>query len=70
MSYTHSSNQPGQRVCVEDISDHAIGFALEEATFGTAGNDTASILATVLQQGQAFANLLRDVHRWIMREQT
>lgn len=69
VSHPHSANQPRQRTRIKDVADHAIGLALEEATFGTAGDDTTGILASVLEQREAFANLLRNIHRWIMGEE-
>jgi hypothetical protein len=45
----HPSNQPANRIAVEDVADHAICFALVEAPFGTAGDDSTCILAAVLQ---------------------
>ena len=69
MAHTHASDQPRERVCVKDIANHAIGLALEEATLGTTGNDTAGILAAVLEERKTLADLVRDVDRGVMGEQ-
>lgn len=69
MTHTHASDQPRERVCIKDVADHAIGLALEETTLGTASDNTAGILAAMLEERKALANLVSDVDRGVMGEQ-
>lgn len=58
MADSHGSNQLGKTLLVEDVADHAVGLALEEASTGTAGDNAAGILAakraTSNETGSAF----------------
>lgn len=65
----HPAEESGESVGIEDIADHAVGFTLVEATLGATGDDAAGILAAVLEEREAFADLLRDLDRRIMGEQ-
>lgn len=44
MSHTHSTDELSHGLGVEEVTDHSVTLALEEATLGTAGNDTARVL--------------------------
>lgn len=46
---THPSNQSADRIFIEDISDHAVGFTLIKTTLVATGDDATGILASVLQ---------------------
>ena len=50
MANAHSSDEFGYGSCVEDISNHPIRFALVETALVSAGDDTARILAAVLEK--------------------
>ena len=50
MADTHSADELGYGSCVEHISDHSVCLALIEAALVSAGDDTARILATVLEK--------------------
>jgi len=50
VSDAHSSSQPRERVCVKYVTNHPVRFALVEPAFEPAGDDSAGILAAVLQQ--------------------
>lgn len=46
VSDTHVALQASDGLRVEDITDHAVGLDLVEATSRTAGDDTSCVLAT------------------------
>ena len=50
MADPHSADELGYGSCVEHISDHSVCLALIEAALVSAGDDTARILATVLEK--------------------
>ena len=50
MANTHSSDELGYGSCVEHISDHSVCLALVETALVSAGDDTARILAAVLEK--------------------
>ena len=66
----HSPNQPRKRVCVKHITNHAVCLALKEAAFWSAGDDSAGILAAVLEQRQPLTNFWRRVRGWVVQQQT
>lgn len=70
MPDAHAANEARDRVGVEYIADHAVRFALVEAALGPASDDTARILAAVLEERQALADLGRSVHAGVVEEQT
>ena len=61
MSDAHSAPQSRDRIRIEHIFDHAIALTLVEATLRPTADDSARILTSVLQEGQALANLERDI---------
>lgn len=68
VSDAHTTNQPGDGISIEDIPDHSVGFALVEAAFGTASDDTTRILAAVLQEGQALRDFRGSIDGGVMQE--
>ena len=50
MADTHSPDEFGYSSCVEHISNHPIRFALVETALVSASDDTARILAAVLEK--------------------
>ena len=50
MANTHSPDELGYGSCVEHISDHSICLALIETSLVSAGDDTARVLAAVLEK--------------------
>lgn len=68
MSDAHSSNQAGKRIFVKHITNHSVCFALKETTFWPACDDSASILATVLQEGQTLRNFRRGVNGRVVQQ--
>ena len=50
MTNTHSPDELGYGSCVKDVSDHSVCLALIETTLVSAGDDTARILAAVLEK--------------------
>ena len=46
----HSSDQPGDRIGIKDVTNHAVGFALVKSALGPTGDHTARILPSMLQQ--------------------
>jgi len=70
MSDAHSPSQPGERVCVKHITNHPVCFALVEPAFGSTSDDSAGILASVLEQSQAFTNFRRRIYGWVVQQQT
>jgi hypothetical protein len=45
---THTSDQFCDGLLIQDVPDHAIGFALEEPALGSTGYDATCILSSVL----------------------
>lgn len=68
MSYTHPAYQSAKRVWIEHIANHPVRLALVQPTLVAASDDPACILATVLQQGQAFADFRSDVDVRVMKQ--
>jgi hypothetical protein len=48
MADTHTSDQFCDGLFIQNIPDHAIGFALEESALGTTGYDATCILSSML----------------------
>ena len=69
MSDTHSADQSGDGCGVKDISDHPVSLALVESPLRTAGDDAACVLAAMLEEGEAFADLLSCVEGGIVVEE-
>lgn len=70
MTDTHATSKPGDTGIIKDIADHAISFALKETAFCTAGDDTTSILATMLQQREALTYLGSHIQARIVKVHT
>ena len=50
MSNTHATNQSRNRVLREHIADHTVGLTLIQTPSGCASDNSACVLAPVLQQ--------------------
>lgn len=66
----HPAVQGGQRVGVEDVSDHSVGLALVETSLGPASDDTARILTAVLEEREAFTDLWRRLLSRVVENET
>jgi hypothetical protein len=55
VSNTHPTNQSRNRLLREHVANHAVGLTLIKTSSGCAGDDSACVLASVLQQRQALA---------------
>ena len=70
MADAHSAGKPGESGRVEDVPDHAVGLALEEATFGATGDDAAGVLAAMLEKREALADLRSGIDRRVVEEES
>lgn len=66
MPNTHATDQPRDGIRIEYIADHPVRLALVKATFWTTGDNTASILASMLEQRKTFAYLSRCIREGIV----
>ena len=57
MANAHAALEPGEGVNVKDIADHTVCLALVEPSLGAAGDDTGSILSSVLEEGEGLVDL-------------
>ena len=69
MADAHSAGEPGESGRVEDVPDHAVGLALEEATFGATGDDAAGVLAAMLEKREALADLSGRIDGRVVEEE-
>ena len=69
MAYTHTADEPGERGGVKDIPDHPVGLALVEAALVAAGDDAAGVLAAVLEEGEALADLSGGIDGRVVEEE-
>ena len=65
----HSADEPGDGCGVKDVPDHAVCLALVEAALGAAGDDAAGVLAAVLEEGEAFADLSGRIDGRVVEEE-
>jgi hypothetical protein len=70
MAHAHPTDQPRNRSSIKDVADHAIGLALVKSTFGTARNNTARILASMLKKGQPLRDLSSSVYVGVVQKKT
>lgn len=66
----HPAVQGGQCLSVEDVSDHAVGLALIEASLGPASDDTTRILTAMLEERETFTDLRRRLLSRVMEDET
>lgn len=55
VAYAHAADEGGDSLWIEDVPDHAVCFALIETALGAAGDDSARILAAMLEEAESLA---------------
>ena len=70
MTDAHPADEPGEGRGVKDVPDHAICFALEEASLRTACDDAAGILTAVLEEGETLADLRSSIDGGVVEKET
>ena len=70
MTDTHASNEMSESALVEDVSDHAVGFALIEATLVATSHDTTCILTSVLKKRETFVYFCSTVDVWVVKQES
>lgn len=70
MSDSHAAYQSRDGAVVKDITDHAVGFALVETTLGSTGDDSTSILTTMLEEGKTLCDFCSDIDSRIVQKKT
>jgi hypothetical protein len=69
MTDAHPANQSRNSGRIKDVPDHAVRLALVKAALGPASDDTAGILASMLEEGEPLADVGGGIHLGIMKEE-
>ena len=69
MADAHSADEPGDGCGVKDVPDHPVCLALVEAALGATGDDAAGVLAAVLEEGEALADLSGRIDGRVVEEE-